>query len=141
MDKSNLICGYPPDPLLSDLSHLCYTDGSLSGDYESGAGFAIFQHKTTYWTNYQGERETHIEAKPLYDTYRSYYLYQSPICSAELFAIGKASDYILDNLDRLKVRNLAFMVDSQGALQKLFAPFITSKLVLQTKQKINLLSW
>ena len=29
------------------------------------------------------------------------------------------------------------MVDSQGALQKLFAPFIQSKLVLQVKHKVN----
>ena len=91
----------------------------------------------TYFKNYKGERDWKIEEVALHNTYRSYYLYQTPICSAELFAIGKGCDYILDNFDTLKVKNLAFMVDSQGALQKLFAPFIQSKLVLQVKHKVN----
>ena len=90
----------------------------------------------TYFKNYKGERDWKIEEVALHETYRSYYLYQTPIGSAELFAVGKACDYILDNLERLKVKNLAFMVDSQGALQKLFAPFIQSN---QVKSKINMI--
>ena len=78
-----------------------------------------------------------INETALYDTYRSYYLQSTPICQAEVWSIGKACEYILDNFERLKIKNLAFMVDSQGSLAKLFAPFIRSKLVLQTKAKIN----
>ena len=110
-------------------SHLCYTDGSLFGDFESGAGFAIFQNKVSKRLGYDGRIEMQITETALYDTYRSYYLQSTPICQAEVWAIGKACDFILDNFERLKIKNLAFMVDSQGSLAKLFAKqIILSKL-------------
>ena len=80
MDKNNPLCGYPPDPWLSGLSHLCYTDGSLYGDFESGAGFAIFQNKTSKRMGYDGRVEMQVNETALYDTYRSYYLLSTPIC-------------------------------------------------------------